>query len=166
VLFCNWLSGQESLTPCYTVDDTMGADGKRRWEVSEIAGAAGYRLPTQVEWEYACRARSTARYSFGDDRDDLTHYGVYAGNCRPGPAPRRCGTLLPNGFGLFDMHGNVEEWCADRRQDRRLSLGGSYPRHAEGCASATAWPYAPGYALHLHGFRVARSSRELRANGG
>jgi formylglycine-generating enzyme required for sulfatase activity len=83
-----------------------------------------YRLPTEAEWECACRAGTTTKYSFGDDMDDFYKYGNYADSSIKVPnsdtkhndgyrwlAP--VGSYKPNGFGLYDMHGNVMEWCSD-----------------------------------------------------
>ena len=112
--YCNWLSEQEGLPEkewCYVPNDA-GAfnDGMRI--PADVLDRTGYRLPTEVEWEYASRAGAfTSRY-YGASDELLKKYEWYQANS-PDRA-RIVGSLLPNDLGLFDMLGNVFEWCQDR----------------------------------------------------
>jgi formylglycine-generating enzyme required for sulfatase activity len=113
IRFCNWLSKKEGRNPCYTRSKNgavgKGAGHPETWEWKP--GANGYRLPTEAEWEYTCRAGSTTPYFFGVDPNLLPFYAFFPINSDAHAWPG--GTKLPNAWGLFDTHGNVDEWCWD-----------------------------------------------------
>jgi len=100
VVFCNKCSELEGLTPCYDLDT---------WACNFDAN--GYRLPTEAEWEYACRAAGAGKYCFGDDEAELARYAWFKPHSQGKPRP--LGQKQPNRWGLFEMHGNVWQWCHD-----------------------------------------------------
>jgi eukaryotic-like serine/threonine-protein kinase len=109
--YCNRLSEKEGIPPnewCYEPN----SDGKYAAGMKILPDTllrSGYRLPTETEWEHACRAGSTTKFSFGDSEELARWYAWYAFNSNGKAHP--VGTLKPNDFGLFDMHGNGWEWC-------------------------------------------------------
>lgn len=138
-----------------------------------------YRLPSEAEWEYACRAGTTTPFHFGDTvTPDLVNYD---GNSSYGSAPKgiyhtktiAVGSFPPNSFGLYDMHGNVWEWCQDichdnynvaptdgsawetSGSDHRVLRGGSWSDHAVHCRAANRYYYSAGGSNPSVGFRVA-----------
>ncbi|MGB0597936.1 MAG: SUMF1/EgtB/PvdO family nonheme iron enzyme [Rubripirellula sp.] len=127
-----------------------------------------YRLPTEAEWEFACRAGTTTMYSFGDAESLLNRYGWTKDN--GGRATHPVGSKLANPFGLYDMHGNVWEWCSDRYGDYpsdavtdpagvssglgRVLRGGSWFNTAGDCWSANRFRFDPSYRNNCGGFRV------------
>ena len=98
--FCNERSRAEGLQPCYD---------EEKWQCNFEAD--GYRLPTEAEWECACRAGTAATYSFGDNPLALKEYAWFSENA--GKKTHPVGQKKPNAWGLYDMHGNVAEWCND-----------------------------------------------------
>jgi len=169
VLFCNWLSRKERRTPCYErtgKKEKTGNGEHEAWRL--VADATGYRLPTEAEWEYSCRAGTTTEYASGSDEEMLRKYAVLqASHTASG------GSKLPNGWGLFDMHGNVWEWCWDgyEKYDAkspsvdptgaagvpdRVIRGGSWIITAgDARASFRIWGSPESRSIRL-GFRVAR----------
>jgi formylglycine-generating enzyme required for sulfatase activity len=166
VLYCNLRSLKEGLTPCYD-PKTLACDFT----------ATGYRLPTEAEWEYACRAGTSTRYSSGDDPARLKAAAWFKANANQTPHP--AGQKAPNAWSLYDMHGNVAEWCHDVYQPdyyqksesqnppgpaqgaKRVLRGGSWRTNEEGCRSAVRNHENPRFAdacfgSDSYGFRCVR----------
>ncbi len=121
------------------------------------------RLPAEAEWEYACRAGTTTAYHFGDSDRNLGEYAWYGGLVGDGNAKNeqyahQVKTKKPNPWGLYDMHGNVWEWCEDKYDDSsRVLRGGSWDNNPGYLRSAGRNRRAPGHRINHYGFRVCVS---------
>ena len=169
VRYCNMRSLREGLQPCYD-PQTLECD----------FSANGYRLPTEAEWEYACRAGTTTAYWFGNDSARLGDYAWFKANA--GGTTHPVGQKTPNPWGLYDILGNVAEWCHDRYSptyysespaeaptgptsgDERVLRGGSWRLSADACRSAARGSETPMFAdacfgSDAYGFRCVRSAR-------
>jgi len=133
-----------------------------------------YRLPTEAEWEYACRAGTKTAFSFGDDESKLGEYAWFNGNAKNADEQyaHKVGMKKPNPWGLHDMHGNVAEWCSDWYYEKlsggkdpvgpiggsfRVFRAGSWPAPTVSCRSAYRSFNVPSDRNFGLGFRVARS---------
>ncbi|MCP4887714.1 MAG: formylglycine-generating enzyme family protein [Planctomycetaceae bacterium] len=144
-------------------------------KLSELESGT-YRLPTEAEWEYACRARSQTAYCFGDSADLLDQYAWFDENADSVGEwyAHRVGQKLPNSLGLYDMHGNVCEWCSDWYEEQypsgevsdptgpssgsaRVWRGGGWRTHAKLCRSADRNGDLPSDRGDDGGFRVCLS---------
>nr|HPQ42486.1 formylglycine-generating enzyme family protein [bacterium] len=125
-IFCNRLSLSEGLTPCYYADESFNTvfDGEPPVSTGPVfwnRSAGGYRLPTEAEWEYVCRAGTTTAYCSGETSTDCDHDPMldplawYAANSNTGNGREThpVGRKLPNRWNIFNLHGNVGEWCWD-----------------------------------------------------
>lgn len=172
--FCNKLSDAEGLESCYN-ESTWACDFSK----------SGFRLPTEAEWEYACRAGTETKFytgnnlsSDGSTSTDLDRAGWYnisylSNGSFPGEHP--VSQKTPNAWGLYDMHGNVMEWCNDWHDENyyesspyadptgptsgfgRVLRGGSWGNYASECRSAFRGGSTPdGSSNSFIGFRVVR----------
>jgi len=129
----------------------------------------GFRLPTEAEWEFVCRANTTSTYSFGEPVELLRRYAW--SNINSHNRSWLVGLLKPNGLGLFDMHGNAWEWCHDRwdaesgdgvdavvkNQQSRVLRGGAFNAQPEYVRSGDRYTIQPVTRLNSYGFRPART---------
>ena len=174
VQFCRKLSQRDQLEPFYDSDDAK--------KLVTVAGGTGYRLPTEAEWEFACRSGTTTKYWCGDKDEDTLRFGwLYANS---GQRTHPVGRLPPNPFGLFDMFGNVYQLVHDRWEpdyfqkcavnsaidpfgaaETNIQVVFRGAHHSGGYAGCLSWWRGPSYFLHAshgQGFRAARSVDAVR----
>ncbi len=166
VRYCNKRSEAEGLRPCYDL---------KTWKCD--FEAPGYRLPTEAEWEYACRAGTRTAYFFGDSPARLTTYAWFDKNASG--KPHATGQKDPNPWGLHDICGNLWQWCNDfykvdyyRKSppqnprgpdsgENKVVRGGAWRFSADNCRSGYRYNESPGYAdvcfgYDIYGFRCVR----------
>jgi len=178
--YCNWLSEQDRLPKdqwCYLPNDE-GAYADGMSIPADVLERTGYRLPTEAEWEYACRAGAVTSRCYGHSVKLLDAYARYQANSSD--HAWTCGSLFSNDLGLFDMLGNMLEWCQDSNKgpkpgnkaihddiittyesviekNRRLVRGGSCGSEPALVRSALRVSHAPSYRFRSYGFRPART---------
>ena len=163
--YVNWDDATEFCKKLTTIERKSG----------KLKANEEYRLPTEAEWEYACRAGTTTAFSFGDDKSKLGQYEWFYGNAGDDVGEEyahKVGLKKPNPWGLHDMHGNVWEWCSDwygeelsggidpvgpNRGSARVFRGGGWRRFPTYCRSASRFGSGPSDRDEYLGFRVARS---------
>jgi formylglycine-generating enzyme required for sulfatase activity len=173
--YCDWLSEKDpsvgETNRCY-----LGAMKLNQPLPAGYLSRTGYRLPTEAEWEYACRADSITLRPYGEDRDLIVKYACVPPNSQ-GESTFRVGLLMPNDYGIFDMLGNVLEWCGGpyetygrtddkevrsivSNEERYIMRGGSFYNPVSRVRSAYRSRYAPDIAIENSGFRIARTISE------
>jgi serine/threonine protein kinase/formylglycine-generating enzyme required for sulfatase activity len=175
--YCNWRSKQEGLARdqwCYLPNE-QGMYDNGMTIPDDVSQRRGYRLPTEAEWEYACRAGAVTSRYYGASVELLVKYAWYVGNSSA-DRTRSCGSFLPNDLGLFDMLGNVLEWCQDKFESNyqpgavelpisgvinsnapRVLRGGAFTTSATFARSANRASNEPTVRYVGHGFRLART---------
>ena len=172
----SYLKGNDLPVESVTWDDAQKFAAKLK---TKLAQSLRCRLPTEAEWEYACRAGSKTAYCFGDDETSLAEYAWYQANS--GNKPHPVGQKKPNAWGLYDMHGNIWEWCEDWHADGfyaespredpkgpssgrdRVMRGGSWSDNANEARSANRSWYLPTvrFFSNNNGFRVVLAPQDV-----
>jgi sulfatase modifying factor 1 len=159
VSFCNKLSEREGLKPYYTLKVLKETNDNISDAEVQIVGGNGYKLPTEAEWTWGCAAGAKTKYHFGSLEDDLPAYAWFKENSEG--RPHAVGEKRANAFGLFDIHGNVNEWSEEMltKADgapERVSRGGYWSYHAATCAVGSRTQSPVTTRQSFIGLRVAR----------
>lgn len=184
IQFCNELSRLDHFQPFYQMTDIVREGDSIQSAKVAIRGGHGYRLPTEAEWEFACRAETFTPYHYGQATNGhsanlkgATIPGGYGGEIKGPNLQRTCarGSYAPNAWGLYDMHGNVGEWCWDNYDKdyyavaphkdptgpatglHRVWRGGSWMVGETSCRSASRNSHTPDERKDYLGFRIARN---------
>ncbi len=179
VEYCNKLSLRDELTPCYRLENVEREEGSIHEAEVTLLDGTGYRLPTEAEWEYACRAGTTTHFAFGDlcNGREANIDGSRPFRAEPGPALERTTTVAsypPNAWGLYDMHGNVWEWCQDGfdndayqkfATETAVDPRGDEDEPSERVLRGGCWNFYARYARSSYRYR-ASPDRTAGANGG
>ena len=177
IVYCNKLSMLENLTPCYSIVGSTDPDdwgevptsSNSTWNAATCNyEAEGYRLPTEAEWEWLARGGENYEYAGSDNVDDVAWYTSNTNDT----GTREVKTKAPNGYGLYDMSGNVYEWCWDwygsisdssaadgaASGSGRVRRGGSWYYRVNICRVARRNYYDPNFRSNYFGLRVVRPS--------
>lgn len=156
--YCRWLSEKEKISDdemCYVPENEIDA-AKHIHLNDDLLSRKSYRLPTEAEWEIACKAGTLTWWSHGSDGNQLRHFGWCAVNSNGMLHP--VGSLIPNAFGLFDMGGNVSEWChpATIKSTPYALRGGNYTTTSASLRTSKQY-YVGSKGFSFTGFRIART---------
>jgi formylglycine-generating enzyme required for sulfatase activity len=171
VAYCRWLSEKEGIAEEEMCYPRMAEIGEGMKLGPGFLNRTGYRLPTEAEWKYVCKAQTDTRWFYGSDPGLLSDFAWFASNSQGRTHP--VGSLKPNSLGLFDIHGNVQEWCHDRysfiaqpetpsetdvlNEGFRVWRGGGFESSNRNLRSAVRVRAYPSLRSYSAGFRIAHT---------